>query len=261
VRFLFLGDVVGKPGRQILESELPGLVEKYKADMVVANGENAAGGIGITPEVMEELFSLGINVLTSGNHIWDKKEIVAAMDGEDRILRPANYPPALPGSGLGFYEGSNGLLVAVINLAGRIFMSPVDCPFRAAEKAVSLACKLTPRIIVDFHAEATSEKMAMGWFLTEKVTAVIGTHTHVQTSDARILPGGTAYISDVGMVGPYNSVIGLAPESIIERFTTGFPSQWKLADGDCILNGLFFEADPHSGRAMEVEQISRIRHI
>lgn len=261
MRLLFFGDVVGKPGRQALKKELPHLVEQYEADMVIANGENAAGGIGITPETMSELFELGVHVITTGNHIWDKKEIISEIDGEDRILRPINYPPASPGKGLGFYKNHAGLPVAVINVVGRIFMQPVDCPFLAVEKAVALASKLTPLIIIDFHAEATSEKLAMGWYLKEKVTAVIGTHTHVQTADERILPGKAAYISDVGLVGPYDSVLGLDPDSILDRFTSGMPFKWKLAEGDCMINGLFIEADSRTGKALEVERISRKLHI
>ena len=215
---LFLGDVFGRPGRKLVRTLLPGLKERYNIDVTIANGENAAGGIGLTAPAMQELFASGIDLLTSGNHIWDKKEMVEVIAGESRLLRPANFPPGTPGRGAGIFE-IRGKTIGVLNLAGRLFMPPLgDCPFHAAEREIEILLQRTPVIIVDFHAEATSEKIAMGWLLRDKASAVIGTHTHVQTADERILPGKAAYISDAGMVGPYDSILGLDPTEILWKF-------------------------------------------
>jgi metallophosphoesterase (TIGR00282 family) len=202
MKVLFIGDIVGKSGRTAVKAFLPKFIERYKIDFVLANGENAAGGFGITEKVAAEIFSLGVHILTSGNHIWDKKEAIPYLYKESRILRPINYPPGVPGYGSFIHTTQDGVKVAVLNVSGRVFMSNMDCPFRASEEEIKKIKELTNIIIVDFHAEATSEKMAYGYFLDGKVSAVIGTHTHVQTADEKILPGGTAYITDVGMTGP-----------------------------------------------------------
>ncbi len=256
MNILFLGDIVGSPGREAVKKLLPELKEKYKIDLVIANGENGAGGKGLTPSVMEELFNCGIDVITSGNHIWDRKEIFEIIDKEERLLRPANMSPNVPGKGsLLLRCGVN--LVGILNLQGRIFMPPIDCPFQTAAREIALLQRNTPNIIVDFHAEATSEKLAMGWFLKDRVSAVLGTHTHVQTADERIYAGKTAYISDVGMVGPLNSILGLDPNLILEKFLTGLPVKWKLAEGECILNGVFLQLDPLKGKTLYIERIAK----
>ncbi len=251
LRFLFLGDIIGRPGRQILRKHLPALVDKYAPDLIAANAENAAGGIGLTEEVGRELLGL-VHILTSGNHIWDKKEAIPYLDREPRLLRPANYPPQNPGKGAFVREVRGGWKVAVLNLQGRVFMEPIDCPFRTADAEVEKLRALTPVIFVDFHAEATSEKQALGWYLDGKVSAVLGTHTHVPTADERLLPQGTAYITDVGMVGGRDSVIGVQREQAVARFLTARPQ--RLEPGK---DGLFFcavcvEVDPKNGKALSI---------
>lgn len=258
LKILFLGDIVGRPGRETVQSFLPKMKEDQKIDMVIANGENIAGGFGITPALMYELFSAGIDVFTSGNHIWNKKEIFDVISSEERLLRPANYPPGVPGRGAGTYQFGN-FRVAVINLLGRVFISsPCDCPFLTALREVENVRRETPNIIVDFHAEATSEKLAMGWLLRDKVSAVIGTHTHVQTADERIYPEKAAYISDAGMVGPYNSVLGLDPDKALRKLIYGLPSNLDLAPGKVIFNGVLLELDPDSGKALKINRVSHI---
>ncbi|MEW6335280.1 MAG: TIGR00282 family metallophosphoesterase, partial [Thermodesulfobacteriota bacterium] len=212
MKILFIGDIVGKPGRRAVRELLPGIVEDHRIDLVIANCENAAAGFGVTGEVIEELQDCRIDVLTSGNHIWDKKEILEIIEGCDRLLRPANYPAGAPGRGCLVMTAPGGLRVGVINLAGRVFMHPLDCPFRTADREIGTLKSRADVIIVDMHAEATSEKIAMGWYLDGRVGAVVGTHTHVQTADERILPGGTGYITDAGMTGPFDSVIGIRRE-------------------------------------------------
>ncbi len=257
MRILFIGDVVGRAGRRAVREVLPLLKREEGIDFVVANGENAAGGIGITPEKAEELLSMGVDVITSGNHIWKKREILPYLDRHPRILRPANYPPGAPGRGSGVYTARDGTRVAVLNLEGRVFMKPLESPFRISEQQIEILKGQTPIVIVDFHAEATSEKMAMGWFLDGEVTAVIGTHTHVQTSDERILPGGTAYITDAGMTGPVNSVIGMKKEIAIQGFLTQLPNRFEVATGEVELQGVILEVDETTGRALEIRRIKR----
>ena len=255
MRILFIGDIVGKAGRQALEGLLEKVVADHRIEFTIANGENAAGGMGITPPIAIEMLDQGVDVLTSGNHIWAKKEIFPFLDEELRILRPANYPPKVPGRGSGLFHSANGQGVGVLNLEGRVFMKNLDCPFRVGEKEVERLSKETKIIIVDFHAEATSEKMAMGWFLNGKVSAVLGTHTHVQTSDERILDGGTAYITDVGMTGPLASVIGIRREVALERLLTQIPWKFDVAVEGIELQGVVIDVDPQIGRSREIKRI------
>lgn len=257
VKVLFIGDVVGRSGRRALREILRPLKEELDADMVIANGENAAGGIGINPEKAEELFLLGVDIITTGNHVWKKREIYPYLEKEPRILRPANYPAGAPGRGWGVFPLKNGLKIGVLNLEGRVFMRPLESPFRVAEQAVEALRAETPLILVDFHAEATSEKIALGWFLDGKVSAVIGTHTHVQTSDERILPGGTAYITDAGMTGPINSVIGMRKEIAIKGFLSQLPDRFEVAGGEVELQGVYLELDPENGKAKKIERIKK----
>lgn len=254
VRLLFLGDIVGRQGRRILAAYLQGLKEELSPDIVIANAENAAGGVGLTPEVARELFSM-VDVLTSGNHIWDKKEGVAFLEQEPRVLRPANYPPGTPGNSEYLVCLEDDLKVAVLNLQGRVFMEPIDCPFRVADEAVKRLREMTPIIVVDFHAEATSEKQAMGWYLDGRVSAVIGTHTHVSTADERILPAGTAFITDVGMVGARNSVIGIKKDQALARFLTARPQRFEPSKEGATLSALYVEVESQGGRAVEVRRL------
>lgn len=256
VKILLIADIVGKPGRQALSRELHRLVDRYALDLVIANGENSAGGFGVTEDIAKELYEQGVHVLTSGNHIWDKKESYDFISREDRLIRPANYPDGSPGRGSIVSVTAAGTKVAVLNLEGRVFMNNLECPFRVADKEISRLRSITPIIIVDFHAEATSEKLSMGWYLDGKVSAVIGTHTHVQTADERILPGGTAYISDAGMTGSFDSVIGIKKELAIEKFLTLLPVRFEVAKKDIRLNGVVVEIDEQSGRALNIERIS-----
>ncbi|HUL21741.1 MAG TPA: TIGR00282 family metallophosphoesterase [Thermodesulfobacteriota bacterium] len=255
MRILFIGDIVGKAGREAIERVLEKVVSSYKIEFTVANGENAAGGMGITPAIAIEILDQGVDVLTSGNHIWAKKEIVPFLDEELRILRPANYPPKVPGRGSGIFHSRSGEKVGVLNLEGRVFMRHLDCPFRVGEKEVELLRKETNVILVDFHAEATSEKMALGWFLDGRVSAVLGTHTHVQTSDERILDEGTAYISDVGMTGPMDSVIGIRKEIALERLLTQIPWKFDVAKEAIELQGVVIDVDSKTGRSLNIQRI------
>lgn len=234
---------------------LPGIIEEHRVDFVVANCENAAAGFGVTADIVEELYASHIDVLTSGNHIWDKKEVMGFVDDYETLLRPANYPEGAPGRGSVVIHTPAGLPVGVINLAGRVFMQPLDCPFRSAEREIAKMEKRARIIIVDMHAEATSEKIAMGWHLDARVTAVLGTHTHVQTADERILPGGTAYITDVGMTGPFDSVIGIRKESILQKFLLQIPNKFDVAKGDIRLQGMMVDAGS-DGRAVRLERLS-----
>ncbi|PKM81243.1 MAG: TIGR00282 family metallophosphoesterase [Firmicutes bacterium HGW-Firmicutes-13] len=255
MRVLMVGDVVGRPGRCILRDLLSRLKENYRIDFTIVNAENAAGGTGLTRKVAAELFEYGADILTMGNHIWDNKDIFNFIQQEKRILRPANYPPDCPGVGSGIFWAGD-VPVGVINLSGRVFLPNLDCPFRAAEREVDLLRKTTSNIFVDFHAEATSEKVAMGWFLDGKVSAVFGTHTHVQTADERILPESTAYITDVGMTGPYNSVIGVKKELVIKKFITQMPVRFEVA-GELMgqLNAVVVEIEPATGSAVKIQRI------
>jgi 2',3'-cyclic-nucleotide 2'-phosphodiesterase len=255
VRILFVGDIVGKPGRQLIERVLGKIISDYEIEFTIANGENAAAGMGITPPIAIDLLNQGVDVLTSGNHIWAKKEIIPFLKEEGRILRPANYPARVPGRGAVVLQSKNGREVGVLNLEGRVFMKNLDCPFHAAEREVEVLKKSTNVILVDFHAEATSEKMAMGWFLNGKVSAVLGTHTHVQTSDERILDEGTAYMTDVGMTGPMASVIGIRKEVALERLLTQIPWKFEVATDDVELQGVVVEVDSETGKAKDVKRI------
>jgi metallophosphoesterase (TIGR00282 family) len=260
LKVLFLGDIIGKPGRNAIGRNLDDLIGKYDADMVIANGENAAGGIGISVKTCNSLLNMGIDVITTGNHVYKKREIYSLLDKEDRLLKPANYPPDTPGKGYNIYELEKlgNLKVAVINLCGRVFVENLDCPFRTASRILEYVREETPIIIVDMHAEVTSEKVAMGWYLNGRVSAVVGTHTHVQTADERILADeGTAYITDVGMVGPRDSVIGVKKENIIERFLTGMPQKFTVAREDVWINGVVLDIDEKSGKASSIKRINQ----
>jgi len=247
---------VGKPGRRAVSDLLPGLIAERGIDLVIANCENAAAGFGVTREVVEELYNSSIDVLTSGNHIWDKKEVLEFISDYETLLRPANYPAKVPGTGALLVPTAAGEYVGVLNLAGRIFMQPIDCPFKTAKSKIAELRAKTKIIIVDIHAEATSEKKALGWYLDGEVSAVLGTHTHVQTADDEILPQGTAYISDVGMTGPFDSVIGIKKDAIIERFLTGIPNKFDVAKGDVRLQGVLLDIDAATGKANWIERIS-----
>jgi len=259
LRILFIGDIFGRPGRTIVQQRLSEVVAHYRADLIIANAENAAGGFGITPGIAEELFEQGISVLTTGNHVWDKREIMdymnLAVNGHParRLLRPANYPAGTPGRG--FYEGkaSNGVPYAVMNLQGRVFMANNDDPFRVADDL--LKTNTAKVVLVDMHAEATSEKIALGWYLDGRVTAVLGTHTHIPTADERVLPKGTAYQTDVGMTGPYDSIIGVQKELVIQRFLTNLPARWEPATGDVKFAGVVIDCDESTGRARSIQRI------
>jgi metallophosphoesterase (TIGR00282 family) len=256
VNILFIGDIVGKPGRQAVSRELHRLVDRYNIDMVIANGENASGGFGITTETARELFACGVHLFTSGNHIWDKKEALEYLKKEERIIRPANYPDGAPGKGSVVFTTPGGVKVGVLNLEGRVFMDALDCPFRAADREVAALAAVTPVIIVDFHAEATSEKSSLGWYLDGRVSAVVGTHTHVQTADERLLTAGTAYISDVGMTGAFDSVIGVRKEEPIYRFLTQLPAKFEVAKKDIRMNAVVLTIDEASGKALGIERIN-----
>lgn len=257
MKILFIGDIVGKAGRRALREGVPALVNKFKIDFTIANVENAAGGFGITKEVAEEIFSLGVDVLTSGNHIWDKKEAVTYIAKENRLIRPANYPEDVPGYGSIIISSHSGEKVAVLNLSGRVFMKPLECPFKTAKREVQMLKQQARVIIVDFHAEATSEKTAFGWFMDGEVSAVIGTHTHVQTADERVLPKGTAYITDVGMTGPVNSIIGIKPEQVIRKFLTQIPHRFETAKGPAVLSCVIIEVDPATGRSLGIQRLQQ----
>lgn len=255
MKILFIGDIVGKPGRVMTKALLPTLVNRYKIDFVIANGENLAGGFGITDKTAFEILNLGVHVITTGNHVWDKKEFVAQISKIDRVLRPLNYPPGVPGYGSIIHTYSNGVKIAVINISGRVFMPNIDCPFRVGREEVEKISAITKLIIIDLHAEATSEKIAFGYFMDGKVSAVIGTHTHVQTADDKILPGGTAYITDVGMTGPSHSVIGIKVDQIIQRFLTNIPSRFELAKGEGIFSAVVFDVDEETGKSTAIQRL------
>ena len=259
MKILFIGDIVGQPGRRIAKESLPGLVEEHSPDLILANGENAAGGFGITPSLVEELLDLGIAVLTSGNHIWDKKELFPYLADrvDSRLLRPANYPAGAPGRGLTLGRTREGVGYAVMNLQGRTFMQPIECPFRTADALLQQIPAEVKIRIVDIHAEATSEKIALGWYLDGRVTGVVGTHTHIPTADEGVLPQGTAYITDVGMSGPYDSVIGIEKACVIQKFLTQLPGRFEVARGDVRLCAVLIEADPATGRALSIQRIVR----
>lgn len=250
MRLLMVGDVVGKPGRKAVSVFLPELRKKHEIDMIVANGENAAGGIGLTPETAEELFQSGVDVITSGNHIWHHREIVPYLEAEPRILRPLNMPPGVPGQGYVITDKA-----MIVSLLARVFVGNFDCPFRTMDRLLEEVNPRPPIIIVDFHGEATAEKIALGWYLDGRVSAVLGTHTHVGTVDARVLPRGTAFVSDVGMVGPINSVIGDDIDSVIERFLTSMPHRLSVGKGNPIFNSVLVDVDEDTGRASSISRL------
>ncbi len=253
MKILAIGDIIGSPGRRALKELLPGLEKEYGVDFVIANGENVAGGLGLTFNTAEELFNSGVDVITSGNHIWAQKDIIPHLDSQLPVLRPLNYPPGVPGRGWLVFNGK----IVVVNLLGRVFIGSFDCPFRAMDK---LLAELEPKpavIIVDFHAEATSEKMALGRYLDGRVTAVLGTHTHVGTIDAQILPEGTAYVSDIGMTGPLNSIIGDNADDVLSRFLTMIPHRLNVGKGRITLNAILVTADEKTGKATAIERICR----
>jgi metallophosphoesterase (TIGR00282 family) len=258
MNILFIGDVVGKIGRQTVGALLPGLTHKYNLDFVIANGENAAGGFGINEKTASELFDYGVHVITTGNHIWDKREALSYITKENRILRPINYPSGVPGTGSIVITLPGKKKIAVINVLGRVFMNLLDCPFRTTLREVEQLSTITNIIIVDIHAEATSEKTAFGYYMDGKISAVIGTHTHVQTADEKILPEGTAYITDVGMTGPEVSVIGIEKDQIIERFLNHMPRKFDVAQGKGLLSAVVLEIDKDSGRATAIQRLQLI---
>jgi len=254
MKILFIGDIVGKPGRKAVKALLPSVLNRFKIDLTVANCENAAGGFGVTEKVSRELFDYGINIMTSGNHIWDKKEALGLLDKEDRILRPLNYPPGVPGRG-SITINVTGTKVGIMNVSGRVFMNPMDCPFRTADRELQSVKKETDVIIIDFHAEATSEKIAFGHYMDGRVSAVIGSHTHVQTADEQVLPAGTAYISDAGMTGPAYSVIGVEIEQIIDKFLRQLPKKFNTAKGDSVMSGVIIEINERTGKALSIHRL------
>jgi metallophosphoesterase (TIGR00282 family) len=257
MRLLFIGDIVARPGRDLVRRGLKAIVHTHDIDLVLANAENVAGGAGVTRDTATELLGLGIDVLTSGNHIWDKREVMEFIAGEPRLIRPANYPSGAPGAGSYVWNGSNGVAVGVINALGRVFLANLDDPFAVVSREIEhVRARGATIVVVDFHAEATSEKLAFGWYLDGKVSAVVGTHTHVQTADERVLPGGTAYITDVGMTGAHDGIIGMERSSVITRFTTGLPARFEPATGDPRLHAVIITADPTSGRAAAIERVS-----
>jgi len=255
LNILFIADIVGKPGRWAVSQLLPDLLRTHQIDFVMANVENAAGGFGLTKEIAKKIHSYGVDCLTSGNHIWDRKDIYPYLDEDRRILRPVNYPPGAPGRGVGTFESASGRKVGVLNLQGRVYIKEIDCPFRRADEEIKKLKGETDVIIVDLHAEATSEKVAMGRYLDGRVTAVLGSHTHVQTADETILPGGTAYITDVGMTGPHDSVIGVNIKDALARFLLQIPHRFTLAKRDVKFSGVLVGTDPDTGKATNIERL------
>jgi hypothetical protein len=253
MNILFIGDIFASPGRRIVADHLQDIVESNRIDLTIANAENAAGGFGLTPAIAEELFGLGLDVLTSGNHVWDKREIYDYLRRQPRLLRPANYPDA-PGQGVIVWRARNGVDCAVLNLQGRTYMAPTDCPFRKADQILGALDPAIKVRFVDFHAEATSEKIALGWYLDGRVSAVIGTHTHVPTADTRILPGGTAYQTDCGMTGPYHSVIGVQTDIVVQRFLTGLPVRMEAARQQAEMHAVIVDVDETSGNARAIRR-------
>jgi metallophosphoesterase (TIGR00282 family) len=255
MKVIVIGDIVGKPGRKALSASLKRLKEQHEAEFVVANAENAAEGAGIVPRVGDEILGAGVDVMTSGNHIYDKKDVIKYIENEPRLLRPANYASDTPGRGVWLGSTQSGTPVAVINVQGRVFMPPTDCPFKTADRLVAEIGNRASVIIVDHHAEATSEKQAMGRYLDGRVSVVVGTHTHVQTADEQLLPGGTAYITDLGMTGPYDSIIGVESHLVINRFLRGMPTRFETATGDARLCGVVVDIDERTGKAISIERL------
>jgi len=257
MKILFIGDVVGAPGREAIKKLVTPLKSELEIDFVIANAENASGGSGITLKVAEELFSSGVDVLTSGDHIWKRPEIFELINREDRILRPINFPSGAPGRGAYVFKSKNGVKVGVINVNGRVFMDALECPFKTSLAACEKIKEETKIIILDMHAEATSEKIALGWYLDGKLSAIFGTHTHIQTADEKILPKGTAYITDVGMTGPYDSVIGRKKDDVLTRFLSAIPVRFEVAGDDIQLHGALVEIDEKTGQAISISRIQR----
>lgn len=255
-RLLFIGDIVGKPGRELVKRGLSALVAQHHIDLVIVNGENSAAGFGITPDIADDLFHYGARVITGGNHSWDKKEIIPYLADHPRLLRPANFPAGTPGKGRVVVEAANGVRVGVINIMGRVFMTALDDPFKVVLDELHAMRDDARIVFVDFHAEATSEKVAMGWHLDGRVAAVVGTHTHVQTADSRVLPHGTAYITDVGMTGPHDSVIGVDRRAVLARFLTGLPQRFETSTENPRLNGVIVTADEKTGQATAIDRLS-----
>lgn len=255
MNILVIGDIIGKPGRKAVAGLLPKLKRKHRLDLVIANGENAAGGMGITPKIVEELYYSGIDIITSGNHVWKHKEIYGTLDKDPALLRPANYPPKVPGKGSCIFSIGKEEKVAVLNLSGRVFLAELDCPFRKADEEIKKLSQETKIIIVDMHAEITSEKTALGWYLNGRVSAVVGTHTHIPTADERILPKGTAYITDIGMVGSLDSVIGVKKELALKRFLSQIPIRFEVEKENIYLQGVVINIDKRSGKAKKIERI------
>ncbi len=255
MNIIFIGDIMGEPGRRVIMKRLHKLIAQHEVDLVIGNGENAAGGFGITPDIAEELFDLGLSVITLGNHAWDKKEAVDFIQKDSRVLRPANYPLGVPGRGSTVIETASGESLGILQLMGRVFMPILDCPFRVAEREVASLKRQTQAIIVDMHAETTSEKMAMGHYLDGQVSAVVGTHTHVQTADEHILPKGTAYLTDIGMTGPRNSVIGMKADGVIQKFLLQTPRRFEVASGPAVFCAALIEIDGRTGKAIEIQRL------
>jgi metallophosphoesterase (TIGR00282 family) len=255
LKILFIGDIIGRPGRHLVRDLVPRLVDKHMIDLVVANGENAAAGFGLTSDVVAELFDMGIDVLTTGNHVWDKRDGLVCLEQEPALLRPANYPVEVPGRGVGVFQTAAGIPVAVVNLEGRVFMGNLDCPFRKADAILEELGPAQKIVFVDFHAEATSEKGALAAYLDGRVSALVGTHTHVQTADERVLPGGTAFISDVGMSGARDSVIGIRKELSIQKFITQMPVRYEIAKKDPVLCAVVVSINEENGQAMDIERV------
>ncbi|GJL62663.1 MAG: metallophosphoesterase [Nitrospirales bacterium] len=255
MNILFVGDIVGEPGRRVMMKRLHKVIAQHQVDLVIGNGENAAGGFGITPDIASDLFDLGLAVITLGNHAWDKKEAVDFIQKDSRVLRPANYPDGVPGRGSMVIETASGESLGILQLMGRVFMPILDCPFRVAEREVASLREQTQAIIVDMHAETTSEKMAMGHFLDGKVSAVVGTHTHVQTADEQILPKGSAYLTDIGMTGPQNSVIGMKADIVIQKFLLQTPRRFEVAQGPAVLRAALIELDAMTGKAIGIQRL------
>ncbi|MBD3298500.1 MAG: TIGR00282 family metallophosphoesterase [candidate division Zixibacteria bacterium] len=254
MRIMFIADITGRPGRWIVSQLLWGFKRKHEIDFVIANVENAAGGYGVTREISQKLFTYGVDVQTSGNHIWDRKESHDLLDSEEYLLRPANYPPGVPGRGSVIRKSEKGIPVGVLNIQGRVYMKEIDCPFRVAEREIGRLRQEAAIIFVDFHAEATSEKQAMGYYLDGRASALIGTHTHVQTADERIYPKGLAYLTDAGMTGPHDSVLWVRPQDALRRFLTGLPHRFQMAEGDVRMSGVVVDIDESTGKATHIER-------
>lgn len=255
IRVFVIGDLVGEPGRKALFLSLAQIIQEKKIDFVIANGENAAGGFGITGKIAGILYGYGVDCITTGNHVWRNKEVFDIINDEPKLLRPLNYPNDTPGRGYTILE-KKGVKLAVLNIQGRVFMEPLECPFRTARREILNIKKVTNMIVIDFHGEATSEKVAMGWYLDGMVSAVVGTHTHVQTADEKILPGGTAYITDIGMTGPFDSIIGMKKDGALKKFLTLLPSKFVVAENDIRINGVFISIEKETGKARSIERIN-----